>query len=156
MKRLSISGGATCFSYCVTIVCMEGKSETEHNESLNKFKKSLLFVFFIVESSWRWHDFSQNNFCLTVFEIHLFLQPFHILRLTLNCIQWWGSSSRTQRSDEYFFIAITPKSTLIWSGSTCESSIYRSNKSICKLFVSDMNTWYHVKEVVSKETGLIK
>ena len=38
------------------------------------------------------------------------------LDMTVNCIWWWVSSSGAL---EFTFIAITPRSTLIWSGSTC-------------------------------------
>ena len=42
----------------------------------------------------------------------------------------------------YSFVAITPRSTLTQSGSTC--FIYWSNRSVWKLLVLDWNTWYHI------------
>ena len=42
-----------------------------------------------------------------------------VLGMTLNNIWWWSSSSEHLRSVVYSFIAITPKSTLAQSGSTC-------------------------------------
>ena len=42
----------------------------------------------------------------------------NVLLMTLNCIQWWGSSSGDLGSVEYFFISITPKSMLTQSNST--------------------------------------
>ena len=38
----------------------------------------------------------------------------HVLVMTLNCIWWWGSSSRDLGSMEYFFIPIVS-----WSTQTC-------------------------------------
>ena len=42
-----------------------------------------------------------------------------ILRRTLNCIWWWDSISGFLESIEYPLIAITPRSTLTRSSSTC-------------------------------------
>ena len=53
-----------------------------------------------------------------------------ILGLTLNSIRWWGFSSVFTEFEECLFIAITPKSTLTWSGSTCYGPLYGPNKSI--------------------------
>ena len=47
--------------------------------------------------------------------------PAHLtstLDMALNCIWWCGSSPRALVNVEYFFIAITPRSTLTWSVST--------------------------------------
>ena len=52
---------------------------------------------------------------------------------------------------EYSFIAITPRSTLTQSGSTCWGFIYGSNSSVWKLFVLDRNTWYLQKKT-NKQT----
>ena len=42
-----------------------------------------------------------------------------VLGMTLNCIWWRGTSYGTLGNVEYPFIAITPRSTLTRSGSTC-------------------------------------
>ena len=56
-----------------------------------------------------------------------------VLDMTLK-IQWWGSSyTGDLENEEYFFIAITPSSTLTWSGSTWKGPIYESNKWQAKL-----------------------
>ena len=39
-------------------------------------------------------------------------------------------------SVEYFFIAITSRFTLTWSGCTCQGPIDGSNKSVWKLIIS--------------------
>ena len=39
--------------------------------------------------------------------------------MTLNCIWWWSHSSEALKIVEYLLIAITPRSTVVWSGSTC-------------------------------------
>ena len=39
-----------------------------------------------------------------------------VLDMTLNCIQWWDSNSVDHGEP---FIAITPRFTLAWNGSTC-------------------------------------
>ena len=36
----------------------------------------------------------------------------YIVGITLNCIWWWGSSSGNHDNLVYFFIGITPESTL--------------------------------------------
>ena len=51
-----------------------------------------------------------------------------VLSMTLNCIWWWGSSFEDLERVKYRFIAITPRSTLIYSGSTCLGPIYDSNR----------------------------
>ena len=43
--------------------------------------------------------------------------------MTLNCIWWSGTRFRDLGSVEYPFIAITPRSTLTRSGSTCSGPI---------------------------------
>ena len=42
-----------------------------------------------------------------------------VLVIIINCIPWWGSSSGDLGSVKYPFIAITLRSTLTRSGSTC-------------------------------------
>ena len=42
-----------------------------------------------------------------------------ILCMILNCIRWWGSSSRDLESVKNPFIAITSRSTQTQSSSTC-------------------------------------
>ena len=42
------------------------------------------------------------------------------------------------------FITITPKSTLTWRSTTCQGSIYGSNRSTGKLLVFDWNGWNHM------------
>ena len=45
-------------------------------------------------------------------------------------IWWWGSSNvGVLKNVEHPFIAITPRSTLAWSGSTWEGPIYESNRT---------------------------
>ena len=69
-----------------------------------------------------------------------------VLGMIWSCIWWWGSCSGALGSVEYSFIVITPRFTLTWN----HSSIYRSNKFVCKLFVLDRNTWYYI--TVCKKT----
>ena len=47
------------------------------------------------------------------------LPTLSVLVMTLNCICWWGSGPGALGNMEYSFIAITPRTTLTWSGSTC-------------------------------------
>ena len=48
-------------------------------------------------------------------------EGFSLLDRTINCIWWWGSSLGALVNVEYFFIAITPRSTLNHSGSRIPS-----------------------------------
>ena len=45
--------------------------------------------------------------------------PTRVFDMTLSCIWCWGSSSGALGNVKYSFIAITPRYTLNWSGSTC-------------------------------------
>ena len=66
--------------------------------------------------------------------------------ITLNCIWRWGSSPGTLGDVKYPFIAITPRSTLTLSSSTCQSSMVKLNSNDLldmKLFNCEhMNDWY--------------
>ena len=62
------------------------------------------------------------------------------LGMTLN------SSSRRLWIVQLSFIAITPRSTMTRSGSTCLDPIYESNRFVWKIFVLDSNTWNHMTE----------
>ena len=55
--------------------------------------------------------------------------PTSVPHMTLKCIQWWGSSPGVLRNVEYPFTVITPRSTLIRSGSTCLGQIYWLNRT---------------------------
>ena len=61
--------------------------------------------------------------------------PISVLSMTLNHLmvrlQSWSLGNM-----EYPFINITPKSTLTWGGSTCNGSLYYSNKTF-QLFTKD-------------------
>ena len=48
------------------------------------------------------------------------------------------------------FIAITSRSTLAWSGSTCKAPIYLSNRSIQKLFVFSRITLWQLIGLVGR------
>ena len=50
---------------------------------------------------------------------------------------------------EYPFIAITPRSTLIWRGSTWKSPIYGSNKTVRHLNTEQTNNldWIKLSEI---------
>ena len=67
-----------------------------------------------------------------------------VLGMKWNCFWWWGTIPWTLGNAEYTFIAITPRSTVTQSCSTCEGLIYTSNRPIWKLFVFDRNTWYYI------------
>ena len=67
-----------------------------------------------------------------------------VLGITLNCTWCWGSNSGDLENGKYPFFAIPPRSTLTQSGSACSSPICGSNRFICKLFVLDRNTCYHI------------
>ena len=56
--------------------------------------------------------------------------------MTLNCIWTSFSSSGYLGSVEYSFIAITPRSTLTYSGSTIEGGVWRSD-TIVQSFTKD-------------------
>ena len=60
-----------------------------------------------------------------------------ILVMTVNCIRWWGSSSRNLGCEECFFVAIISRSTLTQNGGSWYGPIYWSNRSISILFVFD-------------------
>ena len=64
----------------------------------------------------------------------------------LNCIQLLSSISGDLDSIEYPFIAITPRSTLALSDSTCDDTIYGSDRSIGKLLILTKNTWNDLTE----------
>ena len=68
------------------------------------------------------------------------LQKLGVIGMIPKCIWWWGSISGDLRSVEYPFFAITPRSTLTWSGSTYKFPIYGSNRSAKKLFIFGRNT----------------
>ena len=53
-----------------------------------------------------------------------------------------SDNSEALRSMEFRFIDITPRATQ--SGSIYEGSISKSNRFVCKLFVFDRNTSYHI------------
>ena len=67
--------------------------------------------------------------------------PENILCITLNCIGWWGSSSRTLGSMKYLFVAVTPNLTLTRSGSSYKSPVYGWNYFIWKVSVLDSSAW---------------
>ena len=68
-----------------------------------------------------------------------------VLSVSLNCSWWWGSIYGVWN---HLFIAITPRSTLIQSGSTCKGPICRSNTSVWKLLMFGGNTWNYNSENV--------
>ena len=71
-----------------------------------------------------------------------------ILDIILDCLWWWGSSFGDLESVEYFFIAITPRSTFTWFGSTCWSPIYRSNRTV-QSFTYD---YYYYEYLINRIT----
>ena len=56
--------------------------------------------------------------CLFLFFHYIVFFFYYFLFNPYSCIWWWGDSSANLESVEYFFIAITPRSTLTRS-STC-------------------------------------
>ena len=58
---------------------------------------------------------------MKVFKIRKILKDNRLLTTILD--KYWGDSGDLG-SVEYPFTAITPRPTLIWSGSTCKGSIY--------------------------------
>ena len=59
---------------------------------------------------------------------------------TLNFIWRWGSNTKTLGSIECTLIDIISGSTFSYRGNICGP-----NRSLCKLFVFVMNTWYYLK-----------
>ena len=67
----------------------------------------------IHEEKARWELHKNATSC---FEQILEVDP---LGMILNCIWWWGSNPGVLENMEYLFIAITSRSTLTRSDSTC-------------------------------------
>ena len=61
--------------------------------------------------------------------------PNECFDITLNCIWWWGSSLGALWNVKYLFIAITLRSTFTRIGSTCQSPINGSNKTVLSYMV---------------------
>ena len=127
------------------------------------FSKELCPLVFIVSSLWFCmymyyvaiqHTYLNSNFdpaltaCLRIRWLYLLqgnkARPHEkrdVLSKKLDCIWQWGSSSGVMASLEYSFIVLTLRSFLTRSGSACQDPIY---KFVWKLFVLDINTWYHI------------
>ena len=93
-----------------------------HFQGVHTSKTTCFFVIFSYFKLLTALDFSSchhHQDILTAWISFGSLSPSGILGITLNCIQCWGSSPRTLGNVEYPFIAITLRSTLIWSGCTC-------------------------------------
>ena len=74
--------------------------------------------------------------------------------MTLNCIWWRSSSSEDLGSVEYSFIAITPRSTLIWSGTNYKGPIDRSNRFFQTLFIFGLVQKKTLKEQLLKNVNI--
>ena len=71
--------------------------------------------------------------------------------MIFNCIRYWGFSSTDLSSIEYPFIAITPSTTLTWSGITRLILINDQNLSVWKLFVFDRTLSKKLKKIQKQQ-----
>ena len=90
-----------------------------------------LFPLSCHSSWWRREYFNKTSPFGCIHRLHLCRSPptSKCPIITLNCIWCWGSSPEALSNEEYLFIAITPGSTLTWSGSTWYGHIYGSTRS---------------------------
>ena len=61
---------------------------------------------------------------------------------------WWSSSPGTLWNVRNPFIAITPRSTLAQSGSTCQCLLYGSNRTVWPFNCVQTNNWYQIELLV--------
>ena len=93
----------------------------------------LRFIFLLFLFIWFYHKIFYNHYSFYIAQltrlrifwlylsrgVRLLLQESYVIGMTLNCIWWWSSSLGDWGSVEYTFIAITSRSTLTHSSSTC-------------------------------------
>ena len=87
----------------------------KHNAQSRDFHWGMLIIIIICQIG-SWIDTAQSPRAV---EYANCISAMSVLDMTLNGIWWWGSSPEALGNVEYSFIAITPRSTLTLSGSTC-------------------------------------
>ena len=120
---INISYIFNIYLYKQNLILNDWKEMICHKTQPNQTKPKVIELFYSIHQFQRTQWLYQSNWLGLKNTQTVSLQrsknpPMSVLIMTQNCIWWWGSSLGALGNMKYLFIAITPRSTLTWSGST--------------------------------------